>query len=283
MRKLKVPMRVLLVVGMGLFGAAASADECAKLSTESGSVGYCIKMYDRTANQDVLYFFHGAMPDSAVDPERVLANGDPNLEERWRAQGLAPPTIISVSWGPKWTLKGNRLTSFELEVIPEIERRLGAPFGRRLVIGTSIGGVNAYLAWALLPHLFDRAAFLCAPFPRYNPYASRLTKLRIADRLSGGSRELRAHYLGVMSVLATVYKADFSSAAEWNRYQPTALMKAVAGYKPPAYVVFDRRDEFGFGAPTDIGSAGSVIFEEVDGKHCEGVMTGELARFLGRE
>ncbi len=151
-----------------------------------------------------------------------------------------------------------------------------------------MGGLNAFLAWAQLPELFDAAAFQCPAFTSFSPFESRLAKLRTAlflphapDGDASLIRRLKDR-LAILSLLGTIFRPHFASSEEWLDYQPPRMMKRLAGHHlPPAYIVYNNRDEFGLNGPTDIGAiAEHAIVERNDGGYYQLVGTVGLARFL---
>ncbi len=264
----------VLVLAAGGLEATAEPD-CGKLTTRAGQVGYCIGASDPTKNPDILYYLHGAFPESKIGAEKVFAGGDPGLVARWRELRRAPPTVVSISWGPRWALKDERLEAFEREIIPHIEARFPvAHHRRRMILGTSMGGLNAFIAWTQLPHLFDAAAFQCPAFSRFSPVSKRLQRIRQARKTEGD--------LGSLHLMAEIFTPLFKTHGEWLRYQPQQVMKTLAGRKlPPVYLIWNTQDQFGFNGAPEIGAAGhSIIYEPVDDTHCIGVSSAGLALFL---
>ena len=271
-------LRALLLPGIFFVGGVAlAAPECGKLSTRAGNVGYCIARTDGD-NPDVLYYFHGStftMKD-VREPERLFPS---YLDEHWRNLHRSPPSVITVSWGDRWVLKDEKLTAFQMEIIPALEDKLPHVAGRRrLILGTSMGGLSAFIAWAHLPQLFNAVAFQCPAFTQASPVASRLVKKRLARQWPGNLRD----NLSALNLLSEIFRPSFSSSEEWLRYQPPRVMGALAGQAlPPAYLVFNTKDPFGLNGAPEIGAAGhQIIYERVAGSHCEGVFTAGLANFL---
>ena len=264
-------MRLLLSCLAFLLALASTpvdAGECGTLATTSGNVGYCVSA---GVSRDLLYVFHGAVDASVQAPEKQYAAGVPSLDKAWRKAGMPRPTTIALSWGPIWFLKDDKFAAFQNEIIPALEARFARRDGRRLLLGGSMGGFNAYLAWVQAPQLFHRVAFVCPAFLPVNPFASRLMFLRRA-----------ATRLDTVRAYSKVARAHFASAEEWQSYQPNAMMARLAGRKlPAAYLVHNRGDQLGFTGAPELGAAGQPITYEVnDGPHCHDVATPGLARFL---
>jgi pimeloyl-ACP methyl ester carboxylesterase len=279
----------VLALAAVLSGCAPSAEDCGKLSTQSGMVDYCIHKADQTNNPDVLYYFHGFVLDEHPEPLTQWSRGDARLFSAWLGAGLARPTFIAVSWGRKWILKDDKLAAFQNEIIPQLESKLGVPStARRMVMGDSLGGLNAFIAWAKAPHLFHSAAFRCPAFTEIGPDATESQKLRVAEAMLSRRADVRdkdqdiGESLVWLNGWSAIVKPLFGSTEEWLRFQPPLMMESLRGQKlPPAYLINNRRDQFGFNDAPEIGAAGhSITYEVNNGGHCEIISTDGLVRFL---
>lgn len=257
--------------------------------TRAGAVGYCISVQDRRQNPDVLYYFHGAdapvMFNARLD--RPWRHGTAAVMQLWNGSDRPPPTIISISWGPTWILKDDKLVAFRDELIPRLEARFIRPqVRRRMVLGGSMGGLNAFLAWAQMPEMLSAAAFQCPAFTRFSPFSDKSARgkeiARIASMLElelpQGAKLINAG----LDILSQAFRPHFTSTEEWLEYQPEALMKRDARRRlPAAYMVYDAFDEYGFdGAPAIAAAGQPITYERIDGGHCRGIMTPGLAAFL---
>ena len=257
-------------------------------------VDYCINNTDQTKNPDVLYYFHGATPDDDPAPLKQWSRGDVRLFSAWLDAGLARPTFIAVSWGHSWILKDDKLAAFQNEIIPQLESKLGVPpTARRMVLGDSLGGLNAFIAWAKAPHLFHSAAFRCPAFTEIGPDATESQKLRVAEAMLGQREDFRDKDQEIkdqeirenrswLNGWSEIVKPLFGSTEEWLRFQPPLMMKSIRGQKlPPAYLIKNKRDQFGFNDAPEIRAAGhSITYEVNNGHHCEIISTEGLVRFL---
>ena len=279
----------VLALAAALSGCSSSAEECGKLLTRTGTVNYCINKMDQTKNPDVLYYFHGAALDDSPHPLTQWSRGDARLFSAWLDAGLARPTFIAVSWGHRWILKDDKLAAFQNEIIPQLELKLGVPFtARRMVLGDSLGGLNAFIAWAKAPHLLYSAAFRCPAFTEIGPDATEFQKLRAAEAMLGRHEDFRdkdreiGESLIWLNGWSELVKPLFGSTEEWLHFQPPLMMKSIRGQKlPPAYLINNKRDQFGFNDAPEIGAAGhSITYEVNNGGHCEIISTDGLVRFL---
>jgi hypothetical protein len=253
-------------------------------------VRYCVQRFDHNRNPDILYYFNGALADHVADKAAEMGQTSLiPLIDTWKDLGLAPPTIVTVSWGGRWLLRGARVTALEAEVIPKIEASLTARAGGRLLVGSSMGGLNAYLAWKRLPHLFAKAAFQCPAFISFNPVTDSQTRRKIAERMTPiewrrpwrHQRSLQLHF-DALTTLAWAFEKDVTSGSGWSEFDPAAMVRDGID-RPPAYVVFNSGDQFGLQPGYELAKAGyRVTYEQVADSHCGGVNTTGLARFLSR-
>ena len=224
-------MRICVAALILLVTSPAFGADCGSLDTSAGTVRYC-KGGNGPA---VMYMFHGDGSDERASPPA------------W----ARPFRTITISWGPRWFMKADKLAAFEREIMPALE--VGKPT-HRLVAGGSMGGFNAYLAWSRAPHLFDAAVFYCPAFIAADPFD---TKSHKTDTARAIARTLRSH---------------FADAKEWALYRP----RRQEGL-PPAYLIHNRDDELGFIAP-DI----AATIETTPGGHCQNVDTPGVRAFVGR-
>lgn len=275
MLKLVVALVLLLTCG-----ASAAPLACGKLPTSTGAVSYCIADGSGTS-KDVLYLFHGGT--DAENPVQQFVKTVDDLDVHWRRAGQARPISISISWGPAWFLTAETMSAFVGEVMPALEKLLPQPVRRRLILGASTGGFNAYLAWAQAPQLFDAVSLLCPAFFPVSPFSSRLVQYRHAQRMAeiGGARTA-AQARDINRIFNSVLRSHFKTQAEWDRYQPKAVLKTISGRRmPPLYIVYNRGDALALSHAPELGQAGhDVTYELREGGHCADPITPGLATFL---
>ena len=286
----RLPVAGFLLMFALLSGSAAAAPACGKLPTKAGVVGYCVNETDRTKNPDILYYLHGAFPAGIPDPEKASIAPGNDLLTLWEQAHVERPTIVSISWGPTWVLKDDKLAAFESEIVPQLEALLTpAAGGHRMVLGASMGGLNAFHAWTRMPHLFQAAAFQCPAFTPFSPFANGLEKVRRAHEIASLStrgavqqvKDTPGHY-EQLDRFAEIFSPFFASTEEWLAYQPPAVTALLDGRAlPPAYLIYNAQDQFGFDGAPEIAAAGlPITSERQSGKHCTGNWTIGLARFL---
>lgn len=197
----------------------------------------------------------------------------------WRAQGLEPPIVASVSFGPLWLLvneasEGPTLSQFEREVLQRIEASLRQPVVRRSVVGESMGGVNALMV-GVRSERFQKAAALCPPLYEASPTTSPLEIPSLARQLG-----LSASQALLITGLARRLYPDESV---WRASDPLQALKA-----PPRtafYVTCGATDPWRcMPGATRFSDAverlgGSVEWVPRSGGHCD-VDVESLARFL---
>ena len=85
-----------------------------------------------------------------------------------------------------------------------------------------------------------------------------------------------------LDLFGEIFTPYFASTDEWRAYQPPAVVRLLAGRPlPPAYLVHNAHDQFGFDGAPQIAAAGlPVTYERQSGKHCAGDWTIGLAKFL---
>jgi pimeloyl-ACP methyl ester carboxylesterase len=157
-----------------------------------------------------------------------------------------------------------------------------------MVLGDSLGGLNAFIAWAKAPQLFSSAAFRCPAFTEIGPDATESQKMHAAEAMLGQREDFGdkdqaiRENRGWLNGWSEIVKPLFGSTEEWLRYQPPLMMQSVGGRKlPPAYLIKNKRDQFGFNCAPEIRAAGhSITYEVNNGRHCETISTEGLVRFL---
>jgi pimeloyl-ACP methyl ester carboxylesterase len=156
-----------------------------------------------------------------------------------------------------------------------------------MVLGTSMGGLNAFLAWAYLPQLFQAAAFQCPAFTQFSPFAKALEKVKRAREIAAAStrgtvqqvKEMPDRY-DELDLFGEIFTPYFKSTDEWRAYQPPVVARLLAGRAlPPAYLVHNAQDQFGFDGAPEIAAL-PIAYERQSGKHCMGDWTIGLAKFL---
>src|SRR5581483_6536604 len=126
---------------------------------------WCIDKPLTADRSKVLYFLHGAGGNEHTLIDSPVYSA---LQQRWKAQKVAPPVIIAVTFGPRWLLTdlpSNYVSGrpvlfdfFTTRLMPYLESKLttsnavrmaetnsGTAITRRLLMGISMGGYNSAL------------------------------------------------------------------------------------------------------------------------------------------
>lgn len=250
---------------------------------QQGQLRYCINRDTHGVNDDWLYHLHGRKLDETIwnDPSYMTAM----IQGVWQQMGQRPPTAVTLSYGPVWLLtpKGRAEVNGLLEQIridmEAIEARHGRP-ARRLLLGESMGGLNALILGLSQPEHFGKVAALCPGVYVDSPFAP-LSQLAAALERTGADPKIG---FGVVR-LARQYVAD---DAEWQRVSPLALIEQdlpASHTRPQLYVsngLYDRYGNFE-GSQRLIERARTLGWQTewhpIYGGHCASDIA-SLARFL---
>lgn len=235
---------------------------------------------------DWVYHLHGRRLDAQSwnDPGYFTAQ----VQGEWQRQGVAAPTVVTLSYGPEWLLtpRGAAPRSGLLDrigpQIDQLERQLAGPLGaprRRMLVGESMGGLNVLVLGLSQPGRFDRVAALCPGVYQDSPLAPFGT-LRAALQRTGADPKTA---FGVWW-LARQHVAD---DAEWARVSPLALIETLARAprRPALYLSCGLYDRYGNFEGTQALAARArqlgvdTVWHPLYGGHCA-IDVASLARFL---
>ena len=234
---------VLVALFVGSFVPAAQGVECHPIQNTDLQGEVCIQKADRSRNPDVLYFFHGVDRNARDWFER----GDfLRIQESWSHVGKGNPTVISVSFGPRFILKtephnGKGMHEiFVRQIMPDVENEIGGlGGGRRLLLGESMGGLNASILFIREQKLFNRAAFLCAALTKVSPFASSFDIFRYVTR-TGANGPMVWYFMGVARDM-------IGRPQDWSPNDPLDMATHMVGPEtPPVYLSSSESDDFGF-------------------------------------
>lgn len=248
-----------------------------------GQLRYCLNRDAAGVNGDWVYHLHGRNLDETVwnDPTYMTAM----IQAAWQQMGQRPPTVVTLSYGPVWLLtpKGKAEASGLLEQIgPDmeaIEARHGRP-ARRMLLGESMGGLNALILGLSQPERFAKVAALCPGVYVDSPFAP-LSQLKAALKRTGADPKIG---LGVLH-LAHRYVAD---EAEWQQVSPLALIERAqpaVSQRPALYVSNGLYDRYGnFEGSQSLADRARILgwqteWHPIYGGHCASDID-SLARFL---
>ncbi|GAA3916786.1 alpha/beta hydrolase-fold protein [Litoribacillus peritrichatus] len=239
---------------------------------------YCINRMPNSKSDDLIYYFHGRRGNAKWWNDDTYYTGD--LYRQWAETKSEPPTVISISFGSLWLLeKGLLLEYFQNELVPQIESKLSLKIDKRLVVGESMGGVNAILAWLNTSSLFDGAASLCAPLPTVSPKASFN---EIAEYMHSSNTSWER---GLMMLFMGRYL--YPDEGSWNQNSPLKVAHSKdLSSAGPLYLSCGKKDDWGcmVGSKQLIENAESngaqILWYPMEGGHCD-IDRMSLARFLG--
>ncbi|MDC6168038.1 alpha/beta hydrolase-fold protein [Paucibacter sp. XJ19-41] len=247
-----------------------------------GRLRYCVNRDPGGVNGDVVYHLHGRNLDETIWNDATYMTA--MIQGAWQRMGLRPPTVVTLSYGPVWLLtpKGQTEASGLLDdITPQIdaiEARIGLPL-RRIVLGESMGGLNALILGLSQPARFAKVAALCPGVYVDSPFAS-IGQLKAGAERTGADPKI---IFGIVQ-LARHYLAD---EQEWRRVSPLALIERMQKSEraPELYLsngLYDRYGNFeGSLRLADRAQALGVITEwhPIYGGHCASDIA-SLARFL---
>ena len=260
--------------------------------------GYCIhRPLDKSrASGDILYHFHGLL-----GTEKYWSSDfyyPEQLREVWEKTGAKIPVVISVSFGGIYLLaeknesaKSGLFERFRSEILPEIEKSLGMPVGRRLLVGESMGGFNS-VQLALKTNLFQKAALLCVPI--YNgltPFSPEGEIQKYIERTAVWKYYSQMAPETVQSsVKDTVFisKMYFPNELAWKKSDPMELAKTVdIASLPSLYVAVGKVDKYAIYesnktfVDTLMARGATIEWRPQFGGHCS-IDIPSLARFLSQ-
>lgn len=241
---------------------------------------FCIHQVPGSTNRDVVYHFHGRNGAATWWNDETYYSRE--VMDFWAEARVAPPTVVGVSFGALWILTDTPeglLPVFTNDVIPKVEAQLGKPIARRMLVGESMGGLNALVIGLKTTGTFSRIAALCPPLPTLSPNASISDKVAYVRRTSTTWR--RAALMQWLSDRFYPTEADWLSNHPFPlSQQPNALLGT------EFYLSCGARDEWGCqeGAEavvTNLERHGNKVEWHLQpGGHCD-IDSRSLAQFLG--
>jgi acetyl esterase/lipase len=243
---------------------------------------YCIHKTPGSQNADVLYYLHGGGGN-----EHQWESSSSGIRDAWAKSGHQAPVVITVSFGLAWflveknSLETSRILSFFLsQVMPAMEKKaLGGPAQRRMLMGSSMGGFNAFqLLLNAPPTTFQKVAIVCGAFINLSPWASEKEIEEFARKIGVPARDLRE--------FREIVQAFVPDEATWlSRVSPLDLaLTRFRGHPAKILVAGNSQDAHFFEGSRLLAAAfraGGVKVEEKiwPGYHCE-LDSAALADFL---
>lgn len=241
---------------------------------------FCINSIPGSASQDVLYHFHGRNGAATWWNDETYYSGE--VQRFWSENGIAQPTVVSISFGHLWILtsaEDGLLQVFTEHVMPRVEAEIHHRIARRMLVGESMGGVNALVVALKTKGLFSKVAALCPPLPTVSPAASLRELLTSTRRTSTSWRRA--------AMMLWFSRQFYPTDAAWLDNNPVPVSERAEPLENvDFYVSCGARDDWGCqeGAElvvNNLKKRGSrVEWHLRPGGHCD-IDSSSLARFLG--
>jgi hypothetical protein len=266
---------------LGLISKADAApnvqEQCGQAQSNGKSWTYCAFRTQGSTNRDVVFYFHGRGEASSGNERAwTRANFFPeNIRARWAAAGKDAPIIFAVSFGSTWVLADRDASSinvtmnlFDRDVMDHAKGILGGLNGRILVLGDSMGGLNASIFAIKSQYPVAKLAALCPLIADISPFAPPLA----VGAFLRANPETNAQSLVMVMGLG---RTAFPSQAEWEAGSPLEIARRQReSYPFSFYSSAGRKDRFGIfsGAEafakemTRIGTR--TVFEPMNEDHC---------------
>ena len=244
---------------------------------------YCINTTVGSQSRDLIYHFHGRNGDATWWNDETYYSGE--VVKAWRLKKRAAPKVVSVSFGDIWLLTerkdqpdGGLLPFFVQHVLKSVESKLGHPIERRMLVGESMGGINALMVAFKTGNTFVKVASLCPPLPMVSPHASW------RDRFD----YFRRSGMAWVRILMMLYFSGrfYPDEATWVDNDPVhASSRYDPKLSPKLYLSCGVKDDWGCmeGSKAVVASVrskgGQIEWHERPGGHCD-IDTASLADFL---
>lgn len=185
---------------------------------------FCVFRAAQGTDGRVVYHLHGRNLDATAWNDDTYYTS--MIQARWAELGRTPPVVVGVSFGNLWLLaeknpapRSGLLEVFRDRVLPAVEARIGPPRAR-VLLGESMGGINALAAGLALPGTFTRVVSLCPTLFETSPFADDAA-VEAALEATGADPK---------RVLALRHIADeyFADEAAWRAFSPNERVR------PPA-------------------------------------------------
>lgn len=244
---------------------------------------YCVYKGVEGEGRGLIYHLHGRNLDQHSWGNQDYYTG--MLYQSWRDKKILFPTVVSISFGPEWILveKNSRRTSglyefFFKTVLPSIEKKLGVDSPERLLVGESMGGINALQIALKRKKTFLKIASLCPPVAEITPFSSE-QETENWRKTTGATKE----NVEIMKRLGLALAAN---PEEWKKISPLELVKNFDFVDAPAiYLSCGMYDQYGaFKGVEKLWKAfqehnAEIIWRPLYGGHCA-VDPNSLADFL---
>ena len=261
--------QLVFVLCLCAWGSQAFAEIKTECGEKSGTpvFKYCLTVDTESASTDVVYFFHGLGGN-----ERTWLNYEA-FYTYWKQKGIAAPKVLTFSFGDFWLLvdrnsspNSGLLPRVADELIPQLERELQLPVGRRMIVGVSMGGFNGLQLFLNHQYLASKAVLICPAIAEVNPFSNK----EVSDFI----QRTGANPLLVWSVIPRI-KQYLPDVQSWSRAAPLNVAREQFSPRtPPIYVSANKLDDFGFFPDSKafydiaVGNGAQATWVELPGGHC---------------
>lgn len=195
---------------------------------------YCVHRTPGSSSRDLIVHFHGRRGTERWWNDETYYTG--KLYEHWASSEVAPPTVVSISFGPLWVLVGETGDALDPVLSRATEHAVawaGHGFERVMLVGESMGGYNALIAALDAPQRFDKVAALCPPLCASSPFGRGLWRC-------SGQSGLREGFM-----LLAFSRAFFEGDAHWRAHDPVARVLDGESFEPTLHLSCGTRDPWG--------------------------------------
>jgi enterochelin esterase-like enzyme len=219
----------------------AIQSECARTTLNNQSFGWCLTPTDREKNPNVIYFFHGL---TLNEHRWDTAQFTQDMVSIWKSQGLTPPTVVTVSFGPVWLLtevpgSARLYDLFVQQIMPYFENIIGpVTSDQRIVLGESMGGFNAGQLLVKNPELFSKFALQCPAITPVGPFDKDSETLQFISQ--SGAEPFHVLLTKIIGMWT------FKNEANWLNHAPLVLALNRPSFENQVYLSCGTADEFGF-------------------------------------
>ncbi len=275
---------LIALCGFADIAEAQTKTTCAN-STTSVAFFYCITEAEGSQSADVIYYLHGGLYEAPTGSAWSSSERFAAVRDHWARGGAPAPRVVEISFGRIWLLtpqnasaRSGLIDVFTNLAIPYTDSKLSNPqVGSRILLGHSMGGLNASLLANFKSHVFARAALLAPAFFGVSPYASDEEIQAYALR-QGFSVE------SMMGLIATA-RAFVPDESTWWTLAPDTVAQNLAERQFPLYISSGTEDRLFFGPSQAFAErvqfyGGNIIWKPLMGGNHSDLDVDSLAKFL---
>jgi pimeloyl-ACP methyl ester carboxylesterase len=267
-------MQFLLIFGPSVNAFASYEKNCGDFNDLKIQGNFCIHHDTDSSSKDVIFHFHGIFGHES-DWEDNQRNID--IRQRWSDKGIDQPTVISLSFGRSWLVTPQAKSSFSglyetlhYRVLPYLEKNyLAQHYGKRILLGISMGGFNAFQLYVRNPNKYFKVALICPAMATVTPFMSS-KKIEKFILKNNAEPKLVKRALGLS-------RKHFDNVSDWLINSPLEYLERslpIGISKTKVYISANTEDDYGFYSG-DLALKNLLIqknvdvsWDEVAGVHC---------------